>query len=313
MHRLSALLLFTLAFLFAPSARAQDRIKVGAYVNQVSALDLKGNQFTVDFWLWFVCKGCTTSAVDSFDVVGARINSKTSIIRKTLPSGEEYASVRVNATIHSQWDLKRYPLDDHDLEIRIEDSELDETKRIFLTDAENQGTDPELGVAGWEIAGFSAGVLPHRYLSNYGDTSIAKNAESRFSRYAFVIHAKRSGLARFLKVTFPLLVSVIVAWCAFFVRPKDASPRVAISVGALFATAAATVAMNSQLPEINYVTLADKVVFSSLGMISISLLATVVSLSLHYRNREKDHHKIDRIGAIVFPILYVTLLVAVVR
>jgi hypothetical protein len=306
--------MFLLVLLAGAVAAAEpQRTTVGIYVNQVSSLDLKANAFTVDFWIWFRTPPNTTPPLDTFEIIGARINAKSNVIKKVLPDGQEYASVRVNATIYRQWDLHRYPFDDHALEIAVEDGDLDAARSVFVADTQNQGMDPEVGVAGWSIDGFQHSLVEHQYASSYGDTSISTTGEARFSRYALVLHAGRHGSSRFLKIAFPLFVSVLAAWCAFFIRPKDASPRIGVAVGALFAAAAATVAINNQLPEINYATIADKTVFLTFGMIGLSLVASVIVLALHYAGREPEHRRVDRAGAALFPALFAVLLVWLLR
>lgn len=286
---------------------------VGVYVEQVSAIDLKANTFTVDFWVWFRSSGRAVSPVESFEIIEGRVNSKSNIIKKKLPDGQDYAAARINATIHRQWDLHRYPFDDHTLEIAIEDADLDVAHSVFVADAGGQGIDPDVAVSGWDVGGFRSSVTDHLYHSNYGDTSITLGTETRYSRYVVAVDAKRRGIARFFKVVFALLVSVFVSWCAFFIRPKDASPRVSVSVGALFAGAAGTIAINNALPDINYATLTDKTIYLCLGMILLSLFGTVISLSLHYLGREADHRRIDKGGAVAFPLLFAALLLVVLR
>jgi hypothetical protein len=302
------------AVFFVHTARvyaAAPATTVGVYIEQVANVDLKANQFTVDFWIWFRSTGRTTSPVDSFEIIDGRVNSRTNLIKKKMPNGEDYASVRINATIHRQWDLRRYPFDDHALEIVLEDAEADVNRMEFVPDPHSQGIDPDVAVAGWDVKTFSTRIERHSYASNYGDLSIASGDQTVFSRFVFSADARRVGSARFIKVTFTLLISVLVSWCAFFVRPKDASPRVSVSVGALFAGAASTAAINSQLPDVGYATLTDKVVFLSLGMILLSLVGTVIALTLHYSGKESVHRTTDRIFAVLFPVVFVAALLAI--
>jgi hypothetical protein len=319
-RRLFASIVATFSFLFAVFAHSTayaeappQQTTVGVYVEQVSAIDLKANTFTVDFWVWFRSSGRSMSPIESFEIIEGRVNSKSNIIKKKLPDGQDYAAARINATIHRQWDLHRYPFDDHTLEIAIEDADLDVGHSVFVADGSGQGLDPDVAVSGWDITGFRSSVTDHLYHSNYGDTSLTLGTETRYSRYVVDVDAKRRGIARFFKVVFALLVSVFVSWCAFFIRPKDASPRVSVSVGALFAGAAGTIAINNALPDINYPTLTDKTIYLCLGMILLSLFGTVISLSLHYLGREADHRRIDKAGAIAFPLLFAVLLLMVVR
>jgi len=306
-------LLTALVLLSSPARAEAQRTTIGVYVVQVNGIDLKSNSFTVDFWLWFRSAERATSPIDAFEIVDGRVTSKTNVIKKTLPDGQQYAAARISATIHRQWDLHKYPFDDHELEIVIEDQDLDTTQSLYVSDPTSQGKDPGVQVSGWEIEGFETRIEDHAYGSNYGDTSMAAGADARFSRFVAKLPARRHGMARFLKIAFPLFVSVFIAWCAFFIRPKDAGPRVAVSVGALFAAAAGTVAINSQLPDINYATTTDRTVFLSLGMISLSLLATVAALGFHYLDNTFMHRRVDRAGALAFPVVFALLLVFVVR
>ena len=319
MVRIVRLLVFVFALLstslFArTAAAAPERTTVGVYIEQVTSLDLKGSTFTVDFWIWFrhAPRG-GASPIDTFELIGGRVNSKTNLIKKTLPDGNLYASARVNATIQRVWDLRRYPFDRHALEIVIEDSELDDAKSVFVSDPTSQGKDAAVQLSGWDIDGFGSEVTSHRYPSNYGDSTVAVGSEASFSRYVARVYATRKSSALYIKSAFPLFVAVLVAWCGFFIRPKDASPRVSVSVGALFAAAAGTVAINSQLPDIEYPTLTDKTVFLSLAMILLSLIGTVCALGFHYSDRERSHRRLDRVGSIVYPVVYLVSLLILLR
>lgn len=310
---LATLVAVVVLFFARPAAAAQEQMTVGIYVTQVATVDLKSNSFTTEFWIWFRGPKRATSPLDAFELIDGKVNSKTNVIKKTLADGQEYAAARINATIHRQWDLHQYPFDDHDLIITVEDSDLDVARSVYAPDTASQGIDPDVVVSGWEINGFDSRLETHLYHSNYGYTSISDTAEPRYSRYVVSLHAKRKGSARFLKVAFALLIAVLVAWCAFFIRPKDASPRVSVSVGALFAAAAGTVALNSQLPDVPYATLTDRLVFSCLAMIGVSLIGTVASLSLHYAGKEAAHRRLDKIGALAFPLLFLVLFLTFVR
>lgn len=302
-----------LTALLVAQAPAPTTTNIGIYINQVASIELKNNQYTIDFWVWFRGPARPVSPVDTFEIINGRINSKTNIIKKKMPDGQDYSAARINATVHQHWDLRRYPLDNHRLELVIEDSEIDSTRGIFVVDSAGQGVDPSVAVSGWTIEPkLQTTVVDHRYDSNYGDVSISPTAETHFSRYEVLISANRGGFGRYFKVVFTLLIAVLVSWCAFFIRPKDASPRVSVSVGALFAGAAGMLAINTQLPDLDYLTLTDKTVFLALGMILLSLIGTVASLTLNYLGHENGWRRIDRFGSIAFPILFVVLLFSII-
>ena len=294
-----------------PAAPAPTTIAVGVYVNHIYGLDIKGNQFNVDFYIWFRWTGDDVKPIDTFELANGRITSKTGIQKRVIGT-QNYAAARVVATITKFWDLRRFPLDDHTLTLEIEDSERDSRGAIYEADVANATVSPDVHVPGWIVKRTRGTALIHTYRTNYGDTSLPHDRESTYSRYVFEIDVERPGYGRFLKVFFGLFVAVLVSWCAFHVRPKESSPRVSLGVGATFAAAAVTVAINNSLPDTNDVTLADKLIMLTLGIIMASVVETIVALTLAARGKEALQQKLDRICAIAFPVFYVVMLVLIV-
>jgi len=281
-----------------------ETIDVGVYLNQITGVDLRNNTFSVDFWIWFRWKNSALKPMDSFEVISGKVNSKTNCTHSELPGEVHYTACRIAATVIKHWDVTRFPFDDHQLAIEIEDGDIDETKGVYRADEKNSKLDPEVSVAGWKVAGFHSATSDRKYDSNYGDTSLPADAESSYSRYTFAVDLKRTSRGRFFKVFFGLFVTALVSWCGYFIRPKDAGPRVSVAVGALFAASAITVSLNSTLPESNNITLGEKLIFFTLFMILVSLLGTVGSLVLNYAGKEAAYKKLDRTSAIIFPIVY---------
>ena len=288
------------------------RMTVGVYVNHIYGVDIKNGSFNADFYVWFRWKGNDAlKPLDSFELANGRVTSKSGVQKKVI-DGENYASCRVLATVQKFWDLRRFPLDDHTLELVLEDSEQDTRTVLYQGDTENSTASPDLQVLGWQISGSHAAVLLHAYATNYGDISLPHNRESHYSRYVFGIDVKRPGYGRFLKVFFGLFISVLISWCGFHVRPKESSPRVSLGVGATFAAAAVTVAINNSLPDTNTVTMADKLIMLTLGIIVASVAETITALALVARGKEDLQKKLDKICAIAFPVLYVVMLVLII-
>ena len=285
----------------------QRTVVVGTHVNQVYGIDIKNNQFTVDFYVWFRWEGDDFKPIESFEVAGGRIISKTGIERKKL-GALDYTSARVVETINTFWDLRRFPLDSHTLEIELEDAEHDERTLVYQRDGDNIGISPDLQLPGFVVRSTNSEARTHVYHTNYGDTSMPSNNESRYSRYHFTIDIERPGFGRFWKVFFGLFISVLVSWCAFWVRPKESSPRVSLGVGATFAASAVTVTINNSLPDTNAVTLADKFIMLTLGFIVASVVVTILALTLHAQNQEALQQHVDRVCRWLFPVTYGVLL-----
>ena len=308
-----ALVACVVLLVLGPGARAEaHKIDVGMYVNNISQLDIKTSQFTVDFYIWFRWDGSVElNPVETFELPNGRITAKTGIAKHTFGT-QRYAACRVLATVTKVFDMTRFPLDDHTLTIEVEDSDLDTRVAELVPDIENATVRPDLVVPGWVVVASRSRVVTHTYRTNYGDITLPHGRESSYSRYIFSIDIERPGYGRFLRVFFGLFIAALVSWCAFHVRPKESSPRVSLGIGATFAAAAVTVAINNSLPDTNSVTMADQLIMLTLGAIVLSVIVTIIALTLAARGQDAAQRRLDRICAIAFPVTYLGLLVYII-
>lgn len=289
-----------------------QHVVIGAYVNQIPLVDLKGNQFTIDFWLWCRWRGGARNPLDNAELVGGRVVSRGNVVRRTLADGTEYAAARITATFNRAWDLSRFPFDDHVLTIVVEDAELPATELVYEVDHANSDVDPELVVSGWLVGDHTARTVEHVYQSNYGDPTLSLGPESRYARFELGVTLRRAGVARFFKVFFGLFVATLVSWAAFLFRPKEASSRVSVSIGALFAAAASSIAINAQLPDVNGITLADEIVFLCMSSILVGLVLSIVSLRVSDHPEAVLARRIDRAATLALPLVVLAALAYVV-
>lgn len=296
----------------APAGTGPVPVEVGTYINQILAIDLKGNQFTADFFIWFRWKG-DLKPFDTFDLANGRITSRTGIVKKDLGGGVHYASARIVATITKFWDLRRYPLDDHQLTLEIEDNENEGNLLVYVPDTMNSAASPTVEVPGWLVKGTSASVTRHEYATNYGDTSVPTGNASSYSRFVSAVEIRRPGhVGRIFKVFFTIFVATIISWLAFWIRPKETGPRISLCVGSVFAAAAATFAINAMLPDTNATTMSDRVIILSSSFIFGATLQTIVAINLGYSGKENVQKLLDRASAFLFPLAYVALLLVYV-
>jgi hypothetical protein len=282
-------------------------VHVGVYVNQVPSIRLKENEYSVDFWVWFRWKSDAINPMDSFELVNGRIDSKDEPYRAELPDGH-YATTRVTATITKFWDVSRFPLDNHTLDIAIEDGDNEEFKLKYVADEQNSGTSPEVQVPGWERRPGKAGVAPHRYQTNYGDTSLPTNSESVYSRFVYRIPLERAGYGFFLKLFFGLFVATAISFMAFYIKPTDVDPRFGLGIGAIFAAVASEYVITSSLPDTNVMTMADKLHILAFVFIFLSIAESTYSLYLYSSDDEakvKRSIRLDRASFFILGALYI--------
>lgn len=301
----------TLAILFFLKINfAQEQepkiVYTGIYLNQITSLSLKDNQFTADFYIWFRWKDKNINPLESFDVVNGHIESKEGIY-EDIVQGSNYGVCRVVATIKKFWDISRFPLDNHTLTIEIEDNDNEESKLKYAPDTENSGINPQVQVPGWKIETVNINVVSNTYKTNYGDISLPTNNESTYSRSIFSVNIVRPDYGYFFKLFFTVFVAALVALIALFIKPTDLDPRFGLGAGALFAAVASEVVIASLLPDTNIITLTDKLHIISIFFIFLSIGESIISLRLFTSGKEKTSQNLDRICFCIFIVAYLIL------
>lgn len=284
-----------------------QKVIVGSYINQITGLNLREKQVTVDFYVWFRWEGDDFNPLDSFEVMNGTISSKEPTPLRKIQD-QNYVSARVHAVLNQSWDVSRFPLDTQAIRIEIEDNDRTVEKLVYVADDQNTEINPDVDIPGYNVTKSSAGIVEKAYRTNYGDISLPKAHESRFSRFVHEVQIGRPNTVYYFKTFSTIFISCLVAFLAFLVKPVDLDPRFGLGIGALFAVVASYFIVAGELPHSTGFTLSDKINMASMGLIFLSLLQSSVSLMIYERNAAKAL-KLDRISVAVFPIAYVLLCV----
>jgi hypothetical protein len=292
---------------------AESKVWVGVYLLRIHQIDLRDNYFTADFYLWFRWKGDDIKPYKTFSLIDAREESKTEPVVNTLADGSYYAYVRIVAQITKFWDLRQYPLDAHELDIRVEEDEDEEDAVRYIADEENSGIDQLMSLMpGWELVDVHAFTETGVYKSNFGDVSLPKGHESRYSRFILRMNYSRQNHLALLKL-FGVWVGVGISFVTFFVTPDRIDSRFGVGVGAIFAAVASEYIVAQSLPDTNVITLADKLHLLALAFIFASIVESTVSFRLFQQGRRDQSGRLDTVARWAFPFLFVLLTAAATR
>jgi hypothetical protein len=275
----------------AAGSSAPHAVTVGVFINQINALNLHDNTFTVDANVWFRWKNDDINPLETFELANGRIDVREKEYRSKL-GDENYATCRIIATVTEFWDLSAFPLDNHVLELAIE-VQVEDHKIRFVPDIENSALNPAVQVPGWSIGTPQAGVMQNVYATNYGDTSLSTGHESSYSRFVFSIPVKRPGYGYCFKLLIGLVVATALAFGMFYVRPSD-DPRFNLGVGAIFAVVASEYIVAACLPATHVFTLADALHVLGLLTIFAAIAESIVALRLERVERLAAAKTLDR-------------------
>lgn len=286
------------------------RVQVGIYLDGIDALSIKDSSWMGTFYIWFRWKG--NKSLDpgkTFRLVDAGVEKKDLQDSYTGEDGTNYQCFKVVARITKFFNTTRVPLDDHMLNIYVEDAR-DASQLRYVADP-SSNVSSRVKVPGYSITGFGHVVKPHTYKTAYGDPRAAEGKHATFSEYNFAVSIKRSGVAVYVKLFIGLFAGVLLAFGSFFIRPSDAGPRFGIPSAAYFGVMANTYLVYSMLPPSGQFGLADYVTGIALFTISLCVASSLMSGYFFLRRDEKEmSRRLDQASWISIGIAFLIVNVA---
>src|SRR3990167_3526209 len=319
--KLSILLttLYGLFSIFQVSAEtgiiAPTKVTVGTYLNQIFNVDFKHNDFSVDFYIWFIWQGDKVNPIRDFELVNGRIKSKD-ILSNKLENGVHHASAHITANIYMLWDVKNFPYDDQSAAIIIEDSVHPVEELLYEIDRENSAMSKSVYVQGWNIKEYFQKTEDHIYHTNFGEVfnfsqvvkssgdETLKKKISSYSRYIFGICLKRSGFVYFFKIFITLFISGGMALLVIALPIRYYPSRFNLSLGAIFTAIGNRIFTISNIPETTETTLADKLSISTIVLIFFVIFSVVISSRLWEAKKFTLATLVNRVCAIIFTFFY---------
>ena len=254
-------------------------VDVGIFLNSIRSVTLKERKFQADFNVWFSWTGDSVNALEGFSVVDGFVDSKEELMKKKV-GDQHYGLYRIVATIHKNFDLSKYPLDDHELKIQIEDLRRNSAEMVYRVDAANTNMSDRVHVPGWNSNHFTAETSLLKYPTNYGDPTQIKGAESSHSRFIFSVEMIRNGYGNFFKLFSMLFFGGLLSIFAFRVRSDYLDARLALIVSGIFMAAITSSMISSTLPESDSFDMAEKLYFATIGFIFASCMGSLYTLKV---------------------------------
>jgi len=304
---LKVAVLWVLTLLILPSYAADKApvvVDVGVFLNNVPSVMLKERKFQVDFNVWFRWTGDAVNPLESFEVVAGHIDLKEELVKKKT-GNVNYGLYKIVATINYNFDLAKYPLDDHALKIQIEDVKRDSSEMVYRADTASTNISPKVHVPGWDTGHFDATTAVVHYPTNYGDPEAAKATESNYSRFTFSLDLIRNGYGNFLKLFSMLFFAGGIAFFAFWVRSDYLDSRLALIVSGIFMAAITANMISSSLPESDSFDMAERLYFATMAFIFATCLGSLHTFKIFLAGNEDKANVLSRRLGIVLPVAYV--------
>ncbi len=253
-------------------------VTVGMYMDNIDNFSIRDSSWSAVFLVWFRWTG--DKALDpgkNFQLVGARIDRKELLEEVHGADNTHYQRYRVAAKFTKFFNTTRVPLDDHMLNIQMEDGARDVTQIRYVADTQSS-VSSRARVPGYRILGQQSVVKGHTYKSAYGDPRVKEGAHKTFSEFNMGISVKRADMGLYFKIFIGLFAGMLLTFTSFALRASESSARVSMPVGSYFGAVANSYLVGSMLPSSGQFGLVEYVSFLGLFTIFTCLAASVVSM-----------------------------------
>ena len=286
---LSALTLVPAASAFAAEeekpAGEPVKVKVGVYVLNVGKYELAAGTYTVDFYL------SLRADKDMGDQRFEFMNGRGPIDKLIDTPTEKF--YRVQGNLMSNVDLRSFPWDNHTLPIVLEHVTRTSKELLYEIDTEQTGVDAEVRLVGWVLKGFAPEIHEHYY----------PVYKEKYSQYVYKLEIGRVMFASSLKTFLPVLVFLIVTLVSLLIAIEKADARITMNTALLIAAVMFHLSIQSSLPPVGYLTLADKIMVATYVVIGTNLGLAVLLMRLVANKKEALAHVLRARAFIAVPVI----------
>lgn len=295
-------------------------VVVGAYINDIQELDFRTQSYSVDVYVWFRWRNKDIDPSKSLEFMNrfapnAHVRDQIYEPPKSLLDGTLYAVVRNQGRFSTKLAVGNYPFDTQELRIELEDSELGSAIVTYVLDANAITLSPDIYLPGFKIGKPRLEIRDHLYPTNFGNPSVGE--KEAYSRASLIVPIERPLSALVVKTFLPILLIMACAGLILLVRPAYMDARVGLSVTALLTLLLTLVALQLASgrvqPDVDYLTMIDKIYLASFAFIIIILLRVVqASWRGDVNGSEEATARTDRTWSAAVAVLYVTTVAAIV-
>ncbi len=220
--------------------------------------------------------------------------SITERILRIRHDGTIEQDMNIDVTLASHFDLRRFPFDRQILQVQIESFVFPASQVVLVDEGGRTGFDPSLKLPEWEIESATGSV---------SEVSVMRSRET-FSRFTLDIRIARRPGFYLWKVFLPLVIIVAMSWSIFWMPDERFAQRSRITSTGVLTIVAYQFAFGSDLPRIGYLTLLDKAMILSFGLLAVTMLESLMISTWQERDKGRAL-RTDRASRLIFPAAYV--------
>ncbi len=290
---------------------ATNEVKIGTYILNIRKLEVASGTWIVDFYVWLIWENDKLNPLN-FEIMNGALDFKDEPVYDTIEvEGRTFKWVahRIVSTITNDLNFKYYPLDIQKLTIEFEDRELSLDKMKYTTKPDENNIDDLVKIQGWEINKKFSEITTHKYKTSFGYDDGSNEDGLVYSRYIFGITISRPRFSSMLKLLLPLSIILSLSFLSFSLSPDKISQRISLGISTVFTSVAFHINLTSAIPQVSYLTLADRLMISCYFILFCSLISTIYLIKYVDTQQLEKAERINRYLGFFVPLSGISLII----
>lgn len=282
---------------------------------RVNSVDVQGQNFDVEFFMWFQWMGDVD--VENIDFLNGiyGIEDKVEVLREDRSGPVNYICYKIKGTYLTPYDLRAFPFDTQRLPFRMAHKTRDSNEIVLVVDHEGIADNriEEIYPEEWIHLGRTDHSASYEPDTTFGDPMYSGPASrSTYSVYESNIVVKRILFPYLVTLFMPLGIMIVISLFVFFVPRSQFDARMTITMTALLSILVFHLAQGETLPSVGYLMRADQFFMATYLLMFALIAKTILVNALNERVEEKYLNWTERIFTGLFvPIclaIYVVLI-----
>lgn len=281
---------------------AQHVVEVGVVLEGIHEITEKSSSWNADLYLYEQWVPAP-NFVPQTEIVNEIERKSVDFDETELRDGSCLRTRRIRSTLRTHLNLRTFPFDIQTLTLQLSDAEFP-SRQVRYADHAIAGLDAPVAeqLIAWKILSPLAYVRTSR--------SFRWDPGSPDYDYGtFALRVRRHVSYHLSKYFLPLLLIVVVSFSVFWIDREDLASKLQIGVTCLLAVIALQFTEASDLPDVSYLTIADRAYAASCVAIALAVLHSVYMHRLAKNAQGERALLVERWSRIAFPIVLILALV----
>jgi hypothetical protein len=209
-------------------------------------------------------------------------------------AGNVVVRQRISGQLAVDLKLQNFPFDTQRLQLDILSYRYPPSELQFSDEIPFVGNPASFSADGWQFD------ILHPEHSVF---RVSKDGEGR-SRLTLAVTAERKSAFFVLTLALPMTLILFMAWAVHWLQPDIIPARIGMSTATVFSLIALGVSFRLTLPQIDYLTQADRFVIYSTLLVLLSLGITVITTRWVSQDRADKAAQLTRFTRWAFPIIF---------